>query len=163
MSRQFWTFLGIGLAVVAVALVSVLWVNKGSHLELKGKILKVRTLSVEPNATILAIDFRVTNLADYVYMIKEAEVTMDTNDGKTLDATTISRDDTDRVFEFYKVLGPKYNQTLIQRDKIGPRETADRMLAVRVEAPLAAVDGRKDLHLKLDEADGAVSEIKEHQ
>ena len=161
MSRQFWTFLIVGVGVVAVALVGILWVNKGSHLELTGKILKVRTLSVEQNATILAIDFRVTNVASYPYMIREARVTMDTKDGKTLDAMTISRVDTDRVFEFYKVLGPKYNQTLIQRDQIAPHQTTDRMLAVRVEAPLAAVDGRKNLHLVLDEADGATSELSE--
>ena len=161
MPKQFWTFLGVGLAVVGIAIVAILWTNKGSHLELQGKILKVRILSLEPRATILAIDFRVTNPANYPYMIQDAAVRMDTADGKTLQADTISRDDTDKLFEYYKILGPKYNQTLIQRDQIPPHRTEDRMLAVRILATPADIDKRKGLHLKLDEVDGAVSELAE--
>jgi len=153
----------VGVAVIGIAVVVILWGNRSSHLELQGKILKVRTLSLEPNATILAIDFRVTNTAKYPYMIRDAEVRMDTADGKTLDAATIARGDTDRLFEYYKILGPKYNQTLIQRDEIPPHKTEDRMLAVRIPASPEDVDKRKGLHLKLDEADGAVSEIAEQR
>ena len=163
MPKQFWTFLGIGVAIVGVAIALVLWTNKGSHLELDGKILKVRTLSLEPQATILVIDFRVTNPANYPYMIKDAVVRMDTADGKTVQADTISRDDTDRLFQYYKILGPKYNQTLIQRDQIPAHHTEDRTLAVRILASSADVDKRKALHLTLDEVDGAVSEIAEQR
>ena len=163
MPKQFWTFLGIGVAIIGIAIAVVLWTNKGSHLELDGKILKVRTLSLEPQATILVIDFRVTNPANYPYMIKDAVVRMDTADGKTVQADTVSRDDTDRLFQYHKILGPKYNQTLIQRDQIPAHHTEDRTLAVRVPASSADVDKRKGLHLTLDEVDGAVSEIAEQR
>lgn len=163
MPKQFWTFLGVGVALVGIAIAAVLWTNRGSHLELQGKILKVRTLSLEPNATILTIDFRVTNPADYPYMIKDAVVRMDTADGKTIQADTISRDDTDRLFEYYKFLGPKYNQTLITRDQIPTHHTEDRMLAVRILASSGDVDKRKGLHLTLNEVDGAVSDLAEQR
>ncbi|MEO7142543.1 MAG: hypothetical protein ABI165_03485 [Bryobacteraceae bacterium] len=163
MSRQSLIFFGIGLAVIAAAVTLMLWSNKGSHLVLQGKILKVRTLSLEPDATIAAIDFRVTNPSNFVYMIKDAVVRMDTADGKTIDADTISRDDTDRTFAYYHLLGPKYNQTLIERDRIEPHQTTDRMIAVRIPAAALAVDNRKGLHLKLDEMDGGTSEIREQR
>ena len=36
-------FFGVGMVVIAIAVATVLTSNKGSHLELKGDILKVRT------------------------------------------------------------------------------------------------------------------------
>jgi len=43
-SKQFWMFLVVGLAVVGMALGFLLIGTKGNHLELNGTILKVRVL-----------------------------------------------------------------------------------------------------------------------
>ena len=49
----------VGLALVGGALFAVLYMNRGSHVELKGEILKVRSLADGDGAIVFA-DFRVT-------------------------------------------------------------------------------------------------------
>ena len=51
MSKQFLIFFGVGVVVIVIAVVTILSANKGSHLELKGNILKVRTGALSDNET----------------------------------------------------------------------------------------------------------------
>jgi hypothetical protein len=66
------------------------------------------------------------------------------------------------LFQFYPVLGQKFNDTLRARDKIGARQSMDRMVAVRFELPESAVAARKNLRVRIEDVDGAVSEIAEN-
>jgi hypothetical protein len=65
------------------------------------------------------------------------------------------------MFEFFKVLGTKYNPTLVVRDKIESDKTFDKMIAVRFKASQADVEARKGLKIIVEEVDGSKSEIIE--
>ena len=69
--------------------------------------------------------------------------------------------DVENVFKYEKLLGPKYNDVLSIRDKIVPHQTVDRMVGARFELGEAAIDARKDIHLQIEDMDGAVADLIE--
>ena len=161
MSKQFWTFLAIGIAVVAVA-VSVTWVgSKGSHLELTGNVLKVRSHQMNPKATLVVVDFRVENPSNIGFMVKNVEVQLIPASGDPVTGMSISRPDIENVFKYEKFLGTKYNDVLTIRDKIDPHQKMDRMVGARFETSEADFQARKAIRLRLEDMDGAISEITE--
>jgi hypothetical protein len=123
-SKQFWTFLGIGLAVVAIAIVFTLVGTKGSHLDLEGKILKVRVLSLNPNASIVVVDFRAKNPSDIGFLVKNVTMTLEPGSGEPVDGAPISKYDVENVFKYEKLLGSKYNDVLSIRVERGGNRVA---------------------------------------
>ncbi len=161
-------------AVIAICLIGgflslILWSTRKNHLELTGSILKVRTHTIEQNNeegkpemyTIAAIDFRISNPSTQQFQVKNVDVELVTNQGKTLEPAYFSELDAQRMFNFYKVLGTKYNPTLVTRDRIDPNQTMDRMIAVRFKASPEDVDNRKLMKIVIEEVDGQKSEITE--
>jgi hypothetical protein len=161
LSRNFLVALGIGLVVVAVLVFGTLVKTKGAHLTLAGKVMHVRTLSTDPQNSIVVIDFRVRNEAQIPFMSREAKVILTKADGSEVEGDTIAQTDMDRVFDYYKTLGPKYNPVLIQRDRIKGGETLDRMVAASIALPEADIEKRKNVTVRLFDVDGPTFDIKE--
>ncbi len=151
----------MGLVAVAIAVAWMFYINRGAHIEPAGKILKVRTLGLDENSSVAIVDFRVTNSSDYTVVVREVNVTMDAPNGSTIDGETVSETDARRLFQYYPILGQKYNDSLIIRDRIKPRSTIDRMIAARFEIPVARLDARKRLRLRVVDIDGPSGEIAE--
>jgi hypothetical protein len=161
-TRQFLILLGVGLVVVALALGFLLLGTKGAHLDLEGKILKVRTLATDDKTSIALLDFRVRNTATkQEFVVQDAVVVVTTADGKQVKGDTIARRDLNRVLDYYKMLGPKYNETLIMRDKIGPGQSMDRTVAASFPLSEQDLQKRKNMALQLHDVDGPTSEITE--
>jgi hypothetical protein len=136
--------------------------TRGAHLTLDGRILKVRTLATGDNDSIAVLDFRVTNRAQTPFMVREGLVKITTADGKEVEGDTIARSDMNRVFDYYKLLGPKFNEVLILRDRINGGARLDRMLAARFSMPAADLDARRNLTLTLVDVDGPTFTFSEH-
>ncbi|MBZ5631912.1 MAG: hypothetical protein LAO55_02185 [Acidobacteriia bacterium] len=161
MGRSVIAFL-VGLAVVGGGIFGVLYMNRGSHLQLKGEILKVRSLADGDGAIVFA-DFRVTNTAAIPFVVSSVEMTMETPDGEVAKAVVFSKADVGKVTRYLKLLGPQYNDVLSIQDKLPPVETVDRMAAGRFNFPPKFLNDRKTLRLRIEELDGVVSEIVEKQ
>ena len=58
------------LAVLSIGLMLFMQSNKKVHLVLDAKMQKVRVQEVDPNRTIVVLDFRVTNPAEVLYRVK---------------------------------------------------------------------------------------------
>ncbi len=155
MRKELLIGVAVGLVVLGLAASGVLWVNKGSHVVLEGSIQKARTLALEESASFLVLDFRVTNPSDYPFVVREVKVIVDGVEGNV-----VADVDAKRLFEYYKEIGPKYNDSLKTRDKVGARQTVDRMVSARFELPEAKLKGRKSLVLRIEEVDGQVNELK---
>jgi hypothetical protein len=69
--------------------------------------------------------------------------------------------DAKKIFEYYPILGQKYNTSLLTRDKIPGRKSEDRMIVARFEIPVAKLDGRTNLKIRIEDVDGPVSELVE--
>ena len=151
----------MGLVAVAILVAWILFIQRGAHIDPKGKILKVRTLALDENSSAVVIDFRFANTSDVGLIVREVTVTLEDTSGRTADGMIVSEMDAKRLFEYYPVLGQKYNDTLIMRDRIGPRQTLDRMIAARFELPLALLDARKKLTVRVEDVDGPFGELTE--
>jgi hypothetical protein len=160
-TKQFWIFLVVGLVIVAAVVYGVLLGTKGAHIDLVGEILKVRVLSVNPQASLVIVDFRVTNPADYPFVVSAVQMELDRAGAETVEGQALSKSDVDIAFKYGKLLGPKYNDVLIIRDKIAPHQTVDRMAGARFELPESQIEAHKAIRLRIEELDNAVVEIGE--
>lgn len=161
MRKQLLPYVGIGVVAVAALVGAILYIQRGAHLELKGSIQKVRTLATDDASAVVVIDFRFVNPSDYRFVVRKVEVSMEDQQGRVLEGAVASEVDAKRLFDSYPVLGQKYNETLLMRTKVGPRESMDRMVAARFEIPEKLLEARKQLRIRVEDVDGAVSEILE--
>src|SRR5579871_469629 len=141
MTKRFGLLLAAGLVVVGIGLAVLLLGTKGAHLELTGKIMKVRILALSPEASIVVVDFRVTNPSDVPFIVRTANLRLDRLSGDPVDGTSISKPDVENVFKYEKLVGPKYNDVLSIKDRIDPHQTVDRMIGARFEISEAALEG----------------------
>lgn len=162
MSKNILIASGIGILCVAIAVAMIFHMQRGAHIQLTGKVLKVRTAPLEDNASVAAVDFRVTNPADYSFLVNQVTLIVVDASGKRIEGDTISEIDAKRLFEGIPLLGPKYNPSLIMAERIAPHVTVDRMTSARFEVADAVLQARKNLILRIEEADGrAVEEFTE--
>jgi len=150
-----------GIVAVFLVIGAVLYIQRGAHIDLKGSVLKVRTQAMDESSSVAVVDFRFVNPSNYPFVVQDVNVSVEGKDGKMLDGTPVSEVDARRLFEYYPVLGQKYNDSLVIRDKIEPRASMDRMIVARFEAPVAAIESRKNLKVKIAEVDGPEAELEE--
>ena len=150
-----------GLVVVAFGIGGVFYMQRGAHVELKGAVLKVRTQAMDETSAVAVIDFRFVNPSNYPFVVREVVVSIQDKDGKTLQGLPVSELDARRLFQYYPQLGQKYNDSLMMRDKIMGRQSMDRMIVARFEAPEATVESRGKLTVRIVDVDGPEAELQE--
>jgi hypothetical protein len=155
-------FVAIGIVLVAVLVGILLFVQRGAHLELTGSVQKVRTLVLDDKASLAVLDFRFVNPSDYPFVVRQVGVSLVDAKGQTLDGAVVSEVDAERLFQYYPLLGQKYNDTLLMRTKIAPHQSMDRMIAARFEIPESSLKARKQLRILVEDVDGAVSDLIEN-
>lgn len=161
MSKSFRNAFLIGLALVAIAVAAVLLMNRGSRVGLDGTIMKVRTAPLDENSSVAVIDFRFRNPSHVPFWVRNVSVTAEDSDGKQYQGAVVSETDAKRLFEAVPLLGQKYNDTLLMRDKVPPGAAYDRMVAARFEAPESRIRARKRFLVRIEDVDGPISEISE--
>jgi hypothetical protein len=154
MSKQLLIFFGIGVVAVGVVVFLAVSGNEGSHLQLQGKILKVRTGALGDGNSIAVLDFRVENPSDIPFVVGNVEVSLEKKSGEMVDGVTTSKSDLKQLFEYNRFLGDRYNDGLGMKDTIAPHSKVDRMVAAHFEVSNQALDSAKAVHLKLHDVDG---------
>jgi hypothetical protein len=153
--------LAVGLGVVVCAVAGVLYIQRGAHTELKGAILKVRTLATDEQNSLAVADFRFVNPSDYPFVVREVNVSFEDKNGKIVEGFTVSESDARRVFEGYPQLGQKFNDSLFIRNKIPARQSWDRMIAATFQVPESELQSRRKLIVRIVDLDGPTSELLE--
>jgi hypothetical protein len=160
-TKTFWGFLAAGLVIAGAFVYGLLAVNKSAHLELTGSILKVRVMALNPQASLVIADFRVTNPSGLAFVVKNVTVQLQPLTGDVVESSPISKVNLENVFKYEKLIGPQYNAALTIRDAVPSHGTLDRMVGARFELPEEAINSRKMLRLHIEEMDGPVSDIAE--
>jgi hypothetical protein len=161
MSKDFATAFGIGLGVIALAVGGIFFMQRGDKIELPGKILKVRTAALDEDSSIAVLDFRITNPSDVLFEVRTVTVELEDAAGKSYLGQDVSEMDAKRLFEGLPILGEKYNNTLMMRERIGAHASQDRMIAARFQAPVSLLEARNRFVLRIEEVDGKTVEISE--
>jgi len=158
MSKRLLIFIGIGLVAVAIAVVVIVTANKGSHLELLGKIMKVRTGALGQGNSIAVMDFRVLNPSDLPFTVRNVEISLEKADGEMEDGATISKSDLKQLFQYNRFLGDQYNEGLGLQDTIPPHATVDRMVAAHFEVSDEELEKAKAVHVSIQDMNGPLWE-----
>ena len=153
----------IALVVVAATVGGILYTTRKHKVQVTGEILKVRSHQRDAGHTLVVVDFRVTNPSTQPFTVREVEVFLDTKDGKSLKGDIFAEIDAQRMFDYYKVLGEKYNQTLVLRERLNSGQTIDRMIALQFDTSDDVVQDRKALRLVVHEMLREKSEIIEER
>jgi hypothetical protein len=161
MSKNLAIAFGIGIAVIALGMTGVLFMQRGSRMELPGKILKVRTAPLDENSSVTVIDFRVTNPSDVLFMVRSVSVETENKQGKNYLAQVSGEMDLKTLFERVPLLGQKFNDALVTRNRIPPHTSTDRMVAASFQAPEAMLEGRKRFIVRIEEMDRTSFELSE--
>ena len=153
----------IGLAVVGLLVAVFLFSTRGAQVELKGSVLKVRTQAADENNSIAIVDFRFVNPSVNPFMVRTVTVYVEDAQGKSTVGITMSEMDAKRLLDYYKDLGPKFNDSLITRARINPKQSLDRMIGASFPLTQEKLDQRKRIKIVIEEVDGPVSEILENR
>lgn len=154
-------FIGGGLAVASLLVGALLYLSRGSHIRLEGSIQKVRLLPADEKSAVAVVDFRFVNPANYPFVVRTVQVFCEMKNGETIEGRVVSDVDARRMFDYYVELGPKYNDSLMMRDKVAPRASLDRMVAARFEVSEQQLALRSRIRVRVEDVDGASSEIVE--
>jgi hypothetical protein len=151
----------LGVALVGTGVALVFYAQRGAQLVLQGSVSKVRTVAIDENSSVAIVDFRFMNVADYRWVVRKVDVSVTDAQGYTVPGSTVSEVDAARLFEFFPLLGQKFNDSLVARARLEPHRAVDRMIAAKFEIPEAQLQARKGLSIRIEDVDGAVSEISE--
>jgi hypothetical protein len=160
-SKRFLIFFGVGIVIIAIAVVTILSANKGSHLELKGKILKVRTGALSDQDSIAVLDFRVENPSNVPFVVREVDVSLEKKDGGMAEGVTVAKDDLKRLFQYNRFLGDQHNDALTLKDTVPPHGMVDRMVAARFDVKEQDLEASKAVHLSIQDVDGPLFETSQ--
>ena len=154
MTTKFPIFFGIGLLLVGFVLWFGNFSTSDSRLQVSGEILKVRSMEMTPDSTLVILDFRMKNESNVNFVLKESTILWTNSEGRELEATHVARPDLDRVLQYAQQAGPKYNEMFVIRDKLTGKAMLDRMVSGTVPVSDAVFAKRKGLKLRLTDLDG---------
>jgi len=151
---------GIGLLVIGAMVGGGLFASRGAHLELQGSVRKTRVAALSPTRTVVVLDFRASNPADYPFVVKTVEVEVTLADGRKEIGQFVPEVDAKSLFPALPALGDKLAVSIGTGEKIGKKETVERMAAASFNLPEAELEARKGVLLRLRDVDGPVSELR---
>ena len=151
---------GIGLLVIGAMIGGGLFVARGTHLELNGSIRKTRIAALSPTRSVVVLDFRATNVSDYPFVVKTVEVEVTLENGKKQIGQFVPEVDAKTLFPALPALGDKLAASIGTGEKIGKKQTVERMAAASFLLPESELAARKEIVLRLRDVDGPVSELR---
>ncbi len=167
MTKNILKMAGIGLALLGVVVAVIFFANRGSQIRLDGSIQQVRVQAMSPNSCVVIVDFRFINPADYPFVVRDATLHLKVDDEPPVKGAPVSVNSAKQVFDYYSKVNPdlgvQYNEMFRARDRVEPNESLDRMLMARFDIPASEAEARTGLTVRIEEVDGAVTEIHEER
>lgn len=159
LSKPFLITFGVAIVVIA----GLIWYGfsntAGNHLAPTGSIGKVRTVKADDGVTFMVIDFSIKNDSDRDMIVHSIETDIDTADGEVGKGGEVANADVQAAFKSFPLLGEQFNPVLKERDTIPAHQQVDRMVGVRFDLPIARVESRKRVDLRIQDVTGPVVEL----
>lgn len=149
--------LALALIVVGAATVAYLFLA-GESPRLEGGITEVRTLSVEPTASVAIVNFEAANVTNRPFVAYDRRLELVDADGRRIVGKIVQGPDLQLLFEYYSALGAMRDEPFLHEATIEAGETRRGLLAARFEVPEDALKSRSSFILRL--SDGAAREVR---
>jgi hypothetical protein len=150
---------GAGLLATLLIAGFVMFLKRGDRLAPTGSVLKERSIDLNEQTGLLLVDIRLVNDSDVVMTVAKIAMSAQMPDGGQFTGHVLRKSDLAGTFNYFPLLGEKYNETLGFDDEIPPRSKVDRMIAASFDAPLSVLDGRKTLTVRIEDRTGAAAEF----
>jgi hypothetical protein len=154
---------GIGFGVAALLIAAFIWAGfvntKGNHLVPTGWISNVRVQSLQPEETLMVIDFGLINNSDVQMVASTIDPWIVTRAGKELHGSLFASADMAKTFSFYPSLGPMLYPPLPLRGTIDGHKTVKLMVGVEFDVPAEVVQTRKSTTLRIEDITGPSVEL----
>ena len=151
----------IGMGVIALAVAGIFYMQRGAHMELPGKIVKIRTLPIDDDHSVAVADFQLHNVSDYPFVVRTVWLVLEDQNGAQHPGITSSEIDAQRFFDYTPLLGQKTSKTLITQETVPGHSTEDHMVLANFEVSDAKLQARKRFFVRIEEVDGKVFELSE--
>ena len=149
--------------MAALVIIIVLWVGfnntKGNHLDPTGFISDVRVQSLNPEETLMVIDFELFNDADVQMICSTIDPWITTRGGEAIHGTLFAGADMAKTFAYYPALGPMLHPPLPLRGAIDGHKKVNLMVGVEFDVPVQVVEGRKGVTLHIEDITGPFVEL----
>ena len=150
-----------GLGVIALAVCGVMYMQRGAHLDLPGKIVKIRTVPIDDTHSVAVADYQVHNTSDYPFEVRSVSLILEDPNGAQHTGLTSSEIDAQRFFDGTPILGPKNSKSLIMQQRVPGNATEDHMVLANFELPESQLQARKRFIVRIEEIDGKTWELSE--
>ena len=154
MSKAF----GIGFGVAALVIIVLVWVGvvktKDNHVAPAGWISNVRVQSLQPEETLMVIDFGLINDGDLQMVVSKIDPWIVTGTGQELHGTPFASDDMAKTFSFYPALGPMLYPPLPLRGTLDGHKKMNLMVGVEFDVPADVIETRKSTTLRIEDVTG---------
>lgn len=132
----------------------------GAYMKLDGEITRVRVVETGGPRNVLVVEFKARNNARIGYVVKEAEVDLDTGT-ETLTGETIAVRDAMNLCQHMASLSGDCAEPLLTRQTIAPGDTVTRLVASSFALSPDELRNRKQLVLRVRELDRLETEFRE--
>jgi hypothetical protein len=149
-----YTLMGAVAAAIAVGL--AVWGNRGSQVRLEIDEVKSRTVATDDNSSILILELRVKNPAQVPFVIRAIRMSAKVAGRGEVSGVVVAEPDLDRVLDYYRHVGPRYNPTLKVRERLIGASLADRTVAASFPLPEQLLVARSGVVLEIEDVDGVV-------
>jgi hypothetical protein len=155
MNKTFLIALGLGLAAVGLLTTLGVWSNRGSQVRLEASIVKSRIISTDERAAVAVFELRIQNPARVPFVVREVHTTVVDQKGETLTSDPIPQIDLDRVLDYYKQSGPRYNDVLHAKTKLVGGEKKDWTVGASFHVAASVLESRRNFEIVIEDLDGA--------
>ena len=148
------------LLVGAVAL-GVLFFTSGPQPRLEGEITEIRTLSVEPEASVALVNFRAENITPNNFVAYERRLELIDSTGQNHRGTTVNTIDIQDLFNYFPELGGMKDEPFGAKTEIPSGETVRGLVAARFEVSKETLDSRQALLIHVTDGVGRVTVLRD--
>lgn len=146
----------VGMVAAALAVGLAMWGNRGAQVRLEVASLKTRTVATDENSSILILELRIKNPAQVPFVVRQMRMGVTPRGGEVVAGKVVAELDLDRVLDYYKHLGPRFNPTLKARERLGGGAVIDRSAAASFPISEAALTAREGVVVEIEDVDGVV-------
>ncbi len=146
------------LALGAIA-IGALFLTRGPAARLQGEITEVRTLSVEPEASVALVNFRAENITPNNFVAWDRRLELIDAEGQSHRGTTVNTIDIQDLFNYFPALGGMKDEPFGAKTEIPSGETVRGLVAARFEVSQQTLDARSALLIHVTDGVGRVTTL----
>lgn len=153
MSKTFPIFFGVAVAILALGAWLGWFGTSDSRLTMTGEILKVRSVEMTPETTLVIADFRMKNESNIVFNLRDAVLLWTDAQGKEHECDHVAGSDLQRILPHMPQVGPAFNKPFVIGDKVEAKAMMDRMTSGVAQASEAEFAKRQNVRLRITDID----------